>query len=231
MFLSAILLGLMAIPALFVIAFIFGEYNADRTRRTLRSLRLATSLMVVVIAGVMWSSGIMPTIVPLFFCGMLLGFIGDLILAQVIRTPNRIIFGLLPFAIGHLCYVIGFMQAASSLHLTNPLTGTIVWSIYVIVAALLWVMFINNPAKPRALNLGSLIYAWLISVMAGTAAGLAIQDARFTLTAVGGLLFFISDLILGNRELRDHAWFLVHDVVWIIYIAGQALIVLTPLYR
>jgi uncharacterized membrane protein YhhN len=65
--------------------------------------------------------------------------------------------------------------------------------------------------------------------MAGTATALALSDPRFTLTAIGGVLFFISDIILGNRELRDNGWFLVHDVVWVLYIAGQALIVLTTI--
>ncbi len=227
---TAIALGLIAIPVLLIIAFIFGKYNADRTRRTIRSLRLSTSLIVVVLAGVMWANGPMPSAASLFFFGMTLGFIGDLILAQVIPTPNRIIFGLMPFALGHIAYILAFIRTAEMLRLNHPLTGTIMWSLYVIVAALLWVIFVNNPQKPRALNVGSLIYAWLISIMAGTAAGLAIQDRRFIPSAIGGLLFFLSDLILGNRELRDDAWFLVHDVVWLIYITGQALIVLTPAY-
>lgn len=63
--------------------------------------------------------------------------------------------------------------------------------------------------------------------MAGAAGSLAIQDPRFTLTAIGGGLFLLSDLILGNRELRDNGWLLVHDVVWVLYIAGQALIVIS----
>jgi hypothetical protein len=98
---------------------------------------------------------------------------------------------------------------------------------FVIVAAFLWFFLIYNPAKSRVLNIGSLCYGWLIAIMAGTATALALSDPRFTLTAIGGVLFLISDIILGNRELRDHGWFLVHDVVWVVYITGQALIVLT----
>jgi len=94
----------------------------------------------------------------------------------------------------------------------------------------LWFFLIYNPAKSRVLNVGSLIYGCLIAVMAGTAAALALSDPRFAPTALGGALFLLSDLILGNRELRDNGWFLVHDVVWVLYIAGQALIVLTTVY-
>ena len=224
-------LGLLSIPLLLVVGFVVGKYNSDRTRRTWRPLRMATSLVLVLCAGVLWmESTALRGAALLIFLGMTFGFVGDLILAQVIPTPSRVLFGLIPFALGHICYVLAFGQAAKVLGLNDPLTGSVVWAVYVITAGLSWAMLIYNPAKPRALNVGSLIYAWLISLMAGTAAGLAIQDARFGLTALGGLLFLISDVILGNRELRDNAWFLVHDVVWVIYITGQALIVLTTVW-
>lgn len=227
----AVSFGLIAIPVLLVIAFLFGRYNVERTRRTLKPLRLATSLILTVCAWLLWSAGRleMDTTAMSLAIGMTFGSLGDLILAGVIPLPKRMIAGIIAFGIGHVNYIRGFMATAAILSLSNPLTGSMFWVIYVLAASLLWVMFIHNPAKPRSLNLGSLIYAWLIAVMAGTAGALAISDARFTLTAIGGLLFLISDLILGNRELRDNAWFLVHDVVWVLYIAGQALIVTTTL--
>ena len=221
-------LGLIAIPVLLLMAFIFGASNAGRTRRTLKPLRLATSFVAMVMALVVWASNTrLAGAAPWFFLGMAFGFSGDLILADVIPLPKRMISGLIAFGVGHICYVSGFINVAAILGLSNPITGSLFWVVYVIASSFLWVAFITNPAKSRTLNIGSLIYAWLISVMAGAAGGLALQDPRLTLTAIGGALFLLSDLILGNRELRDNGWFLVHDVVWIIYIAGQALIVTT----
>lgn len=224
---SIVSLCLSAIPVLLIVAFIFGRYNADRTRRTLKPLRLATSVSLVICAWLLWSGSRpeLDTAALSLALGMTFGCLGDLILAGVIPLPGRMIAGIVVFSIGHICYVIGFTTLTAS----NPLTGSLFWVIYVLAASVLWVMFISNPAKPRSLNLGSLVYAWLIAVMAGAAGTLAINDARFTLTAIGGLLFLISDLMLGNRELRDNAWFLVHEVVWVIYITGQALIVTTTL--
>jgi hypothetical protein len=222
--------GLVAIPALLLIAFVFGHYNPERTRRTLKPLRLSTSFVAVVIALVVWASDTrLATAAPWFFAGMLFGFCGDLILADVIPLPKRMISGIIAFGVGHICYIIGFINVAAILGLGNPITGSLFWIVYVLASSFLWVVFINNPAKSRTLNIGSLVYAWLISVMAGAAGGLAIQDPRFTLTAIGGGLFLLSDLILGNRELRDNGWFLAHDVVWVLYIAGQALIVTTSM--
>ena len=223
-----VLLGYSAIPVVLLIAFIFGHPNAERTRRTIKPLRLSTSWILVACAWIIFaSSTTLRTPALLIALGMTFGAIGDLVLADVIPLPKRMISGILVFSIGHLCYIAGFSQTAQALGLTDPLTGSLVWVGFVIVAALLWFFLIYNPAKSRVLNVGALIYGWIIAVMAGTATALALADPRFTLTAIGGVLFLISDIILGNRELRDNGWFLVHDVVWVIYIAGQALIVLT----
>ncbi len=220
--------GLVAIPVLLLMAFVFGQYNSDRTRRTMKPLRLSTSFVAVLIALVLWAANSrLADAAPWFFFGMLFGFLGDLILADVIPLPKRMISGIIAFGVGHILYIIGFSDVAASLGLSNPISGSLFWVVYVLVSSFLWVLFINNPTKSRMLNIGSLIYAWLISVMAGAAGGLAIQDARFVPTAIGGALFLLSDLILGNRELRDNGWFLVHDVVWVLYITGQALIVTT----
>jgi uncharacterized membrane protein YhhN len=215
-----------AIPLLLIVGFVVGRTNADRTARVWPPLKLSTSFILVVSALIIWLNR-SSSAALLIFLGMAFGFLGDLILAGVIRLPHRLIFGILTFGIGHILYIIAFVQVAAMLHMTDPFGGSVFWALFVIVASVLWVALIYNPKQPRVLNIGSLIYAWLISVMAGTAAGLAIQDARFVWTAIGGVLFLISDMILGNRELRGRKWFLINDVVWVIYIAGQALIVMT----
>jgi hypothetical protein len=71
-------------------------------------------------------------------------------------------------------------------------------------------------------------YALLLGVMAGAAVGLVVQEARFLVLAIGALLFLVSDAILGNWLFRGNEWFLIGDGVWILYAAGQALIVFSP---
>jgi uncharacterized membrane protein YhhN len=225
---TIVLLGYAAVPVVLIIAFVFGHYNADRTRRTIKPLRLSTSWILAACAWIIWAaSTTLRTPALLIAVGMTFGALGDLVLAGVIPLPKRMISGIIVFSIGHLCYIAGFSQTARQLGLSDPFAESLVWVVFVIVAAFLWFFLIYNPAKARVLNFGSLFYGWLIAMMAGTAAALALSDPRFTLTAVGGALFLISDIILGNRELRDNGWFLVHDVVWVLYITGQALIVLT----
>jgi hypothetical protein len=227
---TIVLLGYVAIPIVLISAFVFGHYNQERTRRTIKPLRLSTSWILAVCAWIIFATSSTLRIPALFIAlGITFGALGDLVLADVIRTPKPMIGGILVFSIGHLCYIVGFTQVAHTLGLNDPFSESILWAAFVVVAALLWFFLIYNPTKSRVLNIGSLFYGWLIAIMAGTATALALSDPRFTLTAIGGVLFLISDIILGNRELRDNGWFLVHDVVWIIYITGQALIVLTPL--
>jgi len=224
---TIVLIGLFAIPLVLISGFFLGEYRPDRTGRIRRTFKLATSLILVLCAALVWLSS--PRLVdaaPTFFFGMTFGFFGDLIMAGLIRVPNRLIFGIVAFSFGHISYIIAFMQAADVLGLSSPLTSP-VWIGFVIGAAVAWAALVRSSSMPRALNIGSLVYAGLIGVMAGIAASLALQDARFWPTAIGGLLFLLSDLLLGNREFRKRPWFLAHDVIWVIYITGQALIVLT----
>ncbi len=223
--------GLAAIPIILIVAIISGRYNEERTRRTIKPLLLSTSWILVVCAWIIWAaSTTLLTPALLIALGMTFGAIGDLVLADVVKVRNTLIGGIVIFALGHICYIIGFSQTARILGLSDPFSESLMWVVFVVIAAFLWFFFIFNPAKSRVLNLGSLLYGWLIAIMAGTATALALDDSRFALTAVGGVLFLISDMILGNRELRDHGWFLVHDVVWVLYITGQALIVLTTVW-
>ena len=224
--------GLLAIPVLLVIGFVTGQYNADRTSRIPRPFKMTTSFILVLYAGALWLDRSWSAGLAIFW-GMACGFLGDLILAEIIRLPHRLIFGIITFGIGHIFYITSFVSIALGFGLHDPFGGTVLWAIFVIIASVLWIALIYNPKQTRLLNVGSLLYAWLISVMAATATSQAIQaigEPHFILTAIGGILFLVSDLILGNRELRGHKWYLVNDIVWIIYITGQTLIVMTSMW-
>jgi uncharacterized membrane protein YhhN len=225
---TIIALGILAIPLLLTTGFWLGTYNADRTRRILRPFKMTTSFILVMCAAILWmSSTRLGEAARLLFFGMTFGFLGDLILAGLIRLPNRLMSGMIAFSIGHILYILGFVQTAKTLGLNDPLSGSWLWPAYLVGAGVLWMALVHSRTAPRVLNVGSLVYAGLIGVMAGAATGLAVQDARFWPSAIGGLLFLLSDVILGNRELRHNPWFLVHEVIWVTYISGQALIVLT----
>lgn len=228
-------LALASIPVLLVVGFALGKDNEDRTARIWRPFKLATSVVLVGVAVWQWlgpaAGTALASAAGLLALGMTFGCLGDLILAQVIPVPRpRLLFGILAFGVGHVLYILAFIQVAAGVGLRNPVTLVWVWGGYVVAAVVLWRWLVYSPKAPGFLNYAALGYAALIAVMTGVGEGLAVQDGHFWPTAFGGMLFLLSDLLLGNREFRDHRWFLVHDVVWVTYIAGQALIVLTPLY-
>ena len=75
------------------------------------------------------------------------------------------------------------------------------------------------------LNYGTLGYSLLLAAMAGSAAALAVQNLAFALLAVGGLLFMVSDLILGSELMRRTHFPFMGDVIWTTYTVAQMLIV------
>ena len=111
-----------------IIAFIFGHYNADRTRRTIKPLRLSTSWILAACAWIIWAaSTTLRTPALLIALGMTFGALGDLVLADVIPLPKRMISGILVFSIGHLCYIAGFSQTARLLGLNDPFAESLLW--------------------------------------------------------------------------------------------------------
>jgi len=54
---------------------------------------------------------------------------------------------------------------------------------------------------------------------------LALQDAAFVPLAAGGLLFMVSDLVLGSELMRRTHFRSIGDVIWTTYTVAQMLIV------
>ena len=76
---AIVFLGYAAIPVILVIAFIFGRYNQERTRRTIKPLRLSTSWILVACAWIIWAtSTTLRTPALLIALGMTFGALGDL---------------------------------------------------------------------------------------------------------------------------------------------------------
>ncbi|HEU5099779.1 MAG TPA: lysoplasmalogenase [Roseiflexaceae bacterium] len=155
--------------------------------------------------------------------GMANGFVGDLIMAEVIPLPEHVLCGMLTFGAGHTCYIRALLEREGS----PPSRATrLAWLSASWAAGLLgWQLLVRNPKLSPALNYGALAYGLLLSSMAGLAADLAARDRRYTPVAIGGGLFLASDMILASRLFRGTHFPQIGDVIWLTYISGQALIV------
>ena len=193
---------------------------------------MAMSVVLAVAALVLWRTETAGTTLAdyglLVFLGMTFGLVGDLVMAKVIPTPNRVIFGMLAFGGGHLCYIAAFLGLGRALAKQSgaPLAPLVaIWAVYAAASALLWYTLIRQPARGRALNIGTLVYAVLIGAMAGSAMWLATAQPGLLPLALGGLLFIASDMFVGSELMRGTSFRSIGDVIWTTYTVAQFLIV------
>lgn len=217
--------ALLALAALMMLAGLAIGNRGDRRNRIPLPLRMISSLLVWSAALILWRCADPDARrqAGLAAAGMGCGFLGDLIMARVIPLPEHVMFGMLAFGVGHGCYI-----GATASHLaqrdalksaTAPLMAS--W----LVGAIGWLVAARNPTKPGALNYAALAYALLLASMSGMGAALAMRDSRYLSLALGGALFFISDLILAGELFRDLFFPQIGDVIWLTYLTGQGLIV------
>lgn len=147
--------------------------------------------------------------------GMGCGFLGDLIMARVIPLPQHVVGGMLAFGAGHALYIRAMLVRAQGAN--RPIAPFLAGGWAVALAG--WWALARNPDRGPALNAAALIYALLLGSMAGLGA------TRAARLAAGGGLFLLSDLILAGELFRDLSFPNSGDVIWLTYIAGQALIV------
>lgn len=221
-----LLFGLTVIFALSNVAAIaLGQTSADRTHRAVPWLQRSTSAQLAVIAWLFWiftaRGTVLSPAVFLLSTGMSCSFIADLIMAGMIRLPNRVIGGIVVFGLVHGLYITSYLEAwrvTDDIDWTVLLRSLLAWAM---VGFILWAAFVRNPAAPRALSAGAAIYTVLVASMVAVAMALAFSQLRFRLLAPGALLFLISDLLLGNHLFRKKNWPYVSEVVWLTYITGQ----------
>jgi hypothetical protein len=209
---------------------VFGKLNEEKTGRLPRPLRMLLSALLVLAALLGWQGGArdtpLQTYAILIFLGMAAGFVGDLIMAELIPVPNRLIFGMIEFGIGHLFYIAAFLHLGFKWFLGEMRVYLIGLLILILGFCLwAWYSYVRKPGGSKAINAGSLVYGLLIGVMVALAVALAIGEAHFVPLALGAWLFLASDFILGNWVIRGHVWKSVNDVIWVAYVCGQLLIV------
>ena len=209
---------------------LMGKPDAERRNRLPRPVRLALSVTLLAAALVWWQAGTAGTPLARFglwiAVGMAFGLVGDLFMAGlIVPKPRNVIFGILAFGAGHVFYIAAFRQAALELSLNSGPVWLWSWVLFLAAAALLWLLLVREPARGPVLNYGTLGYSLLLAAMAGAAAALAVQNAGFVPLAVGGLLFMVSDLILGSELMRRTHFPFIGDVIWTTYTVAQMLIV------
>ncbi|MEH7455736.1 lysoplasmalogenase [Bacillus sp. JJ1127] len=153
--------------------------------------------------------------------GMTLSTLGDLFMAGLIPFGHRLIGGMVAFAIAHCFYVTAFLQTGISWN--GFWIGLLVYGLFLIIG---WFFFIRNPNQDKLFTLGALIYGLWVGGMACFAFALYYANhGVWWVPAFGGLLFVISDFIIGvtdigGRKVKyDPLW------IWLTYVAAQMCII------
>ncbi len=217
---------------LFLIGILGPWREANVNGRLPLTVRMLLSFSLVVAAFAIWQGGAkLPTYAQWVAFGMLASFIGDLVMARLIPLPNRLMGGMIVFGIAHALYInayVGTLQTISSLEPYNRfnvglLAGILSYCSFTVFG---WWFLIRNPQKDAVTNIGALVYGAWISVMASCALALAFALGRFAwLTALGGLLFVVSDFLIGVTDIRGVRIKNANDWIWLTYVAAQMAIV------
>lgn len=223
------LIGLLVLWAVFLFGgFIFGPAG-EASRRMPTWTRMASSATLVV-AAFSWyafsrGSGV-TNYALLVAIGMVFGFIGDLWLAGLLPGGRNVIGGILAFGIGHVFYIVAFLRLSTQLGLTASGPRWIALGIFWLIGLVGWYLVVyRGAAAPGLVHWIALPYALLLATTAGLATGMALQDSRFVLLAVGAGLFLLSDLILAGEMFSGLKFPLIGDVIWLTYGPAQMLIV------
>lgn len=159
--------------------------------------------------------------------GMSLGFYGDSHVATRLWWPpfsQPILGGIVFFGLGHLAYIAGCMNFR---RLHQIQLGWKWWMpivIWQLTALLMWAAIALSTDKQANLRIPTLLYTMLVAATPGFSLALASQERQYRAMAIGGALFFASDLLLAYH-LFHGAFTGIDELTWTCYGGGQMLIV------
>jgi hypothetical protein len=234
---STIFAALTGVWALaFVLGLAMGKPSEDRTRRLPLWVKIVMLAVMVIIGGLGWLVITRGTDAEPYarwiVAGLVVGTLGDLVLAEAfpqIKQPLLTSMGV--FAIGHIFYLLAIFYLRNQLYgpldMTGWLSAVIVAVPALFVAALLWEFIIHNPGGDPAVNRASFFYGLLLMLVVVFAAYFPIRSQIMVRLGLGAVLFAISDMLLAQVMVKQHSFRGIHNVVWILYSAGQLLIALS----
>ena len=187
------------------------------------SIRMILSGSLVAVAWWLWQNGGDLPYSQWAFWGMFLSFAGDLSMAGLIPWPNRLIGGMITFAAVHVLYIVAFVKTGARMQGGSFAQG--IWISALLYGSILivsWLLWIRNPKHHAVLNFGALGYGLWVGGMASFAfASAYARGGVWWVAALGGLLFVLSDLLIGVTEVGGRK--IKHAAIWIwaTYVTAQ----------
>jgi len=147
----------------------------------------------------------------LLTCGLVFGLLGDIIICR----SDGFVGGMALFALGHLCYITGFLLLGA-----QPLRAL---PVFAVLYAVVLCIACKERSKLGSLFLPVLVYAAIITAMLSFATATAFSFERGWVLLLAAALFVVSDLMLiTGKTLKNEslAWDLISLYC---YFFGQSL--------
>lgn len=218
----------MLFPAIQLLLFLCGWQIARRREPGQTDIRLPLPIRIIlslslVLAACLISLENKSPYTAWVFGGMILSFLGDLTMAEIIKVPNRLIGGMSVFACAHVLYLVAFIKIINASGHFPFGTLALTFVIYSLIISVSWRMLIPDPGQKKALYYGGLSYGLWIGIMASFALVLAITLGKtWWMVAIGAFLFALSDSIIGVTKIGHIPLKYSEIWVWLTYVAGQA---------
>ncbi len=214
-------LFLLPVLALAVILLIAAELRG--VWKVVYVLKPAATLLVILVAALSWQT---PAVDGRYSTWVLVGLsfslLGDT--ALMFDGRNAFLAGLVAFVLAHIVYGVLF-GAYNGFYLADLVTA----SLLLIAAVAAYRYLLPGLGRIKA---PVLLYVMIISLMVNRALSTFFGDAfsptQAWLIAVGAVLFYVSDLMLGISRFRRP--FRLHRISLAFYYAGQAMIALSASY-
>lgn len=157
-------------------------------------------------------------------------WLGDALLMQYPPVARRLrqyfLWGMAAFFCAQACYTRLFLRLGEALGTQSLLVVYGFIAVFVAAGVAAWVRTMAfNRAQMLVLRIGALLYAVIVSLMAASACALFVaRPWPGLLMLVGGLMFYVSDLLIalsnfGSLHLRHR------DIaIWALYAPAQALL-------
>lgn len=217
------MVNLVPVPVLIVVVFLLmrAEFRQD-SRAVYRYKPTATLLIILVGALSFLRPNVDPTYTAWILVGLVLSLVGDV--ALMFSSQRAFLLGLVAFLLAHVVYATVFTVFGGFCP-ADLFSGLILLAIGVLVLRCLW----DGLGKMKGpVVLYVLVICLMVQRAISTLFGDAFSVTQGWLIALGAILFWISDLILGlNRFGRPWKY---HRISLVFYFAGQLLIALSASY-
>ena len=191
-------------------------------------IKMLFSFSMIIVAFVFWETNNnenLKTYLMFIFLGMTFSAIGDMAMAKLIKSKDRLMLGMTFFSLAHILYILSYIEITKIFQ--YEFGGLIlIFIIGYIVILGVWKKFVYNNTRTKKFNFISLIYSILISTMMFLSLNLAIESkGEFIILTIGATIFMISDFIISLSEIKEIGLKNQSIWVWITYVIAQICIV------